>query len=116
MNPLLKVNVTKEANGVQLNIGFTKIGNEHLYSDTFKRSKILKKEDLKNLDKVLEKSTYIGEANLSHESDKDFDRFYYFKGKIREKEIRLNVARQVKKSKNGFLKKTLFVYSINDIK
>lgn len=49
MEPLLKKSVTKTAGEKSLNVGFTKYGNSHLFSDTFGRSRILSKDDLKDL-------------------------------------------------------------------
>lgn len=55
MQPLLKKKVLLEIGGIKKSVGFRKIGNGHLYSDTFGRSSVLKREHLSGLDKVLEK-------------------------------------------------------------
>ncbi|HOU67610.1 MAG TPA: phage minor head protein [Paludibacteraceae bacterium] len=116
MKPLLKIKHEKQTDDKTLKVGFTKRGNEHLYSDTFGRSSVLQKEDLKSLDKVLDKATFIEDSELTHPRKDGIDRFYYFEGTIRGKKVRLNVARKIEKSNNGFTKVIHFLYSINDIK
>lgn len=51
--------MTLEIEGIRKSVGFRKNGNEHLYSDTFGRSSVLKKEHLVTLDKVLKKAVYV---------------------------------------------------------
>ena len=48
MEPLLSVkhSMSTGVPGTYIKVGFTKTGNKHLYSDTFGRSKVLRKEDL----------------------------------------------------------------------
>ena len=45
MERLLDEKVKKEADGILLNIGFTKDGNKHLYADTFGRTHVVTKAD-----------------------------------------------------------------------
>ena len=120
MKPLLKTKEVKQIveNEVTkiIKIGFTKKGNEHLFSDTFGRSKVLNKNDLKTLDKVIKKALFVEANGLTHPRKDGIDKFYYFEGKIRGVKVRLNVAERPIKDKNGSIKRERFVYSINDIK
>lgn len=116
MEPLLDVEVEKEADGKTITIGFTRRGNKHLYSDALGRSKSIELELLERLDELLRESTYIGESGLTHPRSDGVDHFYYFKGKIRGKAVRLNVAERTKVKTDGQPQKETFLYSINDIK
>ncbi|WP_139317665.1 phage head morphogenesis protein [Parabacteroides timonensis] len=115
MQPLLKKKVTLEIDGMQKSIGFRKEGNEHLYSDTFGRSSVLKKDHLSELDKVLEKAVYVRTSDsLSHERKDKIKRFYYLKSEIEGKTVYLNVAETDEKSKKGVIWHNRFLYSITD--
>ncbi|MBF1499072.1 MAG: minor capsid protein [Prevotella pallens] len=115
MEPLLKVKYEKPIEDGMIKVGFSTYGNKHLFSDTFGRSKVLEKEDLVSLDKVLHKATFIDSSPLTHERTDGIDHFYYFKGEIRGKKVRLNVAKKADRKGNGFIRITYFLYSINDI-
>lgn len=116
MKPLLKKSEMLNANGTNIRVGFSTYGNKHLFSDTFGRSSILQKEDLATLDKALKGAIFDGDSALTHSRNDGIEHFYYFKAKIRGQWVRLNVAKKVEKQKNGFLRITHFLYSINDIK
>lgn len=115
MKPLLQRTVGKSVNGRNINIGFTKEGNKHLFSDTFGRTRIVNKEDLKNLDAFLEQAEFIDDAALTHSRTDNIEHFYYFKVRINERWIRLNVAKEVTRRENGYIRIKHFLYSINDI-
>ena len=115
MEPLLKVKYEKPIEDGMIKVGFSTYGNKHLFSDTFGRSKVLEKEDLVSLDKVLHKATFIDSSPLTHERTDGIDHFYYFEGEIRGKKVRLNVAKKADRKGNGFICITYFLYSINDI-
>ena len=115
MEPLLKVKHEKPIEDGTIKVGFSTYGNKHLFSDTFGRSKVLEKDDLASLDKVLHKATFIGSSPLTHKRTDGVDHFYYFEGEIRGKKVRLNVARKADRKDNGFVRITYFLYSINDI-
>ena len=115
MEPLLKKSVTLKTENRDIRVGFTIYGNKHLFSDTFGRSSVLTKDDLATLDKVLAAAEFIESSPLTHQRNDGIDRFYYYKAKIREQWVRLNVAKQVWKRNNGFTQVTYFLYSINDI-
>lgn len=115
MEPLLKVKHVKPVEGGFIKVGFSTYGNKHIFSDTFGRSSVLTKEDLKNLGSILEGSTFMDESILTHTRTDGIDRFYYYKGEIRGQKIRLNVARKVIRQKRGFMQKVYFLYSVNDI-
>lgn len=115
MKPLLKVKHEKPVGEGTIKVGFSTYGNKHLFSDTFGRSKILEKDDLASLDKVLRKATFIESSPLTHPRTDGIDRFYYYEGEIRGQKVRLNVARKADKKDNGFIRITHFLYSINDI-
>ena len=117
MEPLLSIK-HKMAVGksrTMINVGFSNIGNEHLYSDTFKRSKVLRKEDLKHLDKLLTQATYIDDQN-AHGHKYNIEHFFYYETELRGHKIRLNIAKEVKTYKSGKTRVKYYLYSINDIK
>lgn len=115
MEPLLKKSEVLKTDGKNIRVGFTAYGNKHLFSDTFGRSSVLTKDDLATLDKVLKGAQFIESSPLTHPRTDGIDRFFYFKAKIREQWVRLNVAKQVWKRDKGFIQVTYFLYSINDI-
>lgn len=115
MKPLLKKKVALEVDGTPRNVGFRKEGNKHLYSDTFGRSSVLKKEHLAGLDKVLAQSVYVKSSeSLSHERKDDIRRFHYFKGEIDGKTVYLNVAEFDSRNAKGMVSTKYFLYSITD--
>lgn len=115
MKPLLKKKVTLEINGVKKSIGFRKEGNKHLFSDTFGRSSVLKKEHLATLDKVLEQSAYVKSAEIDPTHPKrDMKRFHYFKGEIDGKTVYLNVGETDFVTANGKVVHDCFLYSVTD--
>lgn len=115
MEPLLKKSETLSANGINIRVGFSTYGNKHLFSDTFGRSSVLQKDDLASLDKTLKGAEFIEDSALTHTRTDGIERFFYFKAQIRGKWVRLNVAKQVWKRKNGLIQVTYFLYSINDL-
>lgn len=117
MEPLLSVSHTMQTgvNGRAIKVGFSKIGNKHLYSDTFGRSKVLRKEDLKMLDTLLPSATYIDDNAVSGHKY-DIEHFYYYEAILHGHKIRLNVAKEVHKGKKGRTRTRFYLYSINDIK
>ena len=119
MEPLLATRQampTRESDK-SISVGFTKIGNEHLYSDTFGRSKVLRKEDLKALDQLLTRATYIDDKELAEGEHKyNIVHFYYYQVNLHGQKVRLNVAKERRTRKNGQIKIRHYLYSINDIK
>lgn len=117
MEPLLSVKhmMSTGASGSDIRVGFTKIGNEHLYSDTFGRSKVLRKEDLKSLDQLLSHATYIDD-NDAYGHKYNIERFYYYEAELHGHKIRLNVAKEAKTMRSGWVRIRYYLYSINDIK
>lgn len=115
MKPLLKKSETLNANGTDIRVGFSAYGNKHLFSDTFGRSSILRKDDLASLDKLLKGAEFIDDAALTHPRTDGIEHFYYFKAQIRGQWVRLNVAKEVKHRPNGFVRVSYYLYSINDI-
>lgn len=116
MAPLLGKRCAKTtSDGTSVNVGFSTYGNKHLFSDTFRRSRVLTKEDLKDLGTLLEHSSYDGESTLTHSRNDGIEHFYYFKTTLRGQEIRLNVAKQVYHRPNGQIEISYFMYSVNDI-
>ena len=116
MEPLLKKSVTKNAGGKRLNVRFTKYGNSHLFSDTFGRSRVLSKDDLKDLANLLADASFMEDSPLTHPRTDGIERFYYFKARIRGQWVRLNVAKQVYHRPNGKNRVLYYLYSVNDIK
>jgi hypothetical protein len=91
MQPLLAKKISKEIDNLRsICIGFTKRGNEHLYSDTFGRAKDLEKDDLKYLDSALENDVFLDSATVSKKRQDSITKFYYFKDK--DKDLYYNVA------------------------
>lgn len=115
METLLTQRIKKEIDEGILNIGFTKEGNKHLYSDTFIRTHVVPRDELKNLAKYLENAEYIESSTLTHSRKDNLVLFYYFKVKINGSWVRLNVAKKVETYKNGRTYTSYFLYSINDI-
>ena len=116
MEPLLKKSITLATEGRYIRVGFTIYGNKHLFSDTFGRSSVMKKDDLATLDKVLETASFISSSPLTHPRNDGIDRFFYYEATIRGQKVRLNVARKVKTRKDGRRITSHFLYSVNDIK
>lgn len=114
MEVLLDKKVVLNADGQDITVSFNQKGNEHLYSDTFKRSKVLKKEDLKHLDKTLAESKYVDQAKLSKTRGDKIRHFYYYKAKIRDKVVYLNIAETEHINKKGKIKHDRFLYSVTD--
>lgn len=115
MKPLLKKSETLNADGTDIRVGFSAYGNKHLFSDTFGRSSILRKDDLASLDEVLKGAEFMDDAALTHPRTDGIEHFYYFKAQIRGQWVRLNVAKQVYHRPNGQVETRYFMYSINDI-
>lgn len=115
MELLLQKTVGKAVNGRNINIGFTKEGNKHLFSDTFGRTHIVNKDDLKNLDSYLERAEYVDDSALTHSRTDNIEHFYYFKVRINDRWVRLNVAKKVEHYRNGRTYTSFFLYSVNDI-
>lgn len=116
MEPLLGKSVSKEANGIRMNIGFTKYGNSHLFSDTFGRTRIVSKDDLKDLGSHLENARYVEDSALTHPRTDNIEHFYYFKVQVNGRWVRLNVAKEVHRQPNGKTQIKYFLYSVNDIR
>jgi hypothetical protein len=112
MKPLLKKKVRKDVGGKSITVGFTDRGNKHLYSDTFGRSKNLKKEELKNLDKALAKSQFVKSSPLGKERNDGITEFLYFKDN--NKRVFYNVANRPFTKSNGRSYPYYFVYSATD--
>jgi hypothetical protein len=115
MKPLLSRKVEKTIEGRRLSVGFTKRGNKHLFSDTFDRTRIVTKEDLKNLATHLENAEYVGDSGLTHPRADYIEHFYYFKVQVNGRWVRLNVAKKARTRRNEQVQVQYFLYSINDI-
>lgn len=114
MEHLLDVAIEKTLpNGHSIKIRFDKEGNQHLYSDTFNRSNVLKRHHLPLMDEILQKSTYVGwDANNGHNPHtKNIRRFHYFLADFEGKAAYINVAEKL--GKRGRLK-GYFAYSVSD--
>lgn len=114
MEVLLEKKVVVNGNGHDMKVGFNTYGNRHLYADTFGRSSVLKKEDLTNLDKMLEEAQFVRKAGLYKERRDKIKRFYYYKTEIRGKEAYLNVGETDYINKRGKIKHERFLYSVTD--
>lgn len=116
MEPLLEKECVKSTQqGETIRVGFSTIGNKHLLSDTYRRTEILQRQDLKNLDEILERATYLGGKSVpGHKHNIDY--FHYFSAELHGRLIRLNVGREVKTGKSGQVKVRYYLYCVNDIK
>lgn len=95
----------------KLKIGFDLVGNKHLYSDTFKRCKNIRKRDLKQIKEILSNATYkISSLNYKERNDK-IKAFHYFQTTVRGKTVYLQVAEE--RYSNGKAKKR-YLYAISD--
>lgn len=116
MEPLLARRCEKTVgDSASVSVGFSTYGNKHLFSDTFRRSGVLTKNDLKDLDELLANATYIDESGLTHPRTDGIEHFYYFQTTLRGQEIRLNVAKKVETDPHGRIRTSYFLYSVNDI-
>ena len=115
MEPLLQVKHVKPIEDGSIKVGFSTYGNKHLFSDTFGRSSVLTKEDLKDLGGILESSTFMDESVLTHPRRDNITHFYYYKAELHGRVVRLNVAKEVRFRPNGKPRTTYFLYSVNDI-
>lgn len=115
MEPLVNTKVAVNGNGHPISVGFSKFGNKHLYSDTFRRSQVLEKDDLANLDKLLASATFVKKAELSKPRNNDkIKRFYYYKATLHGKTVYLNVAETDVVKKRGKIAHDRFLYSVTD--
>lgn len=114
MEPLLKKKVTVKTNGHDMQIGFNKYGNKHLFADTFGRSKVLRKEDLQALDEILANAEFVMMKGLSKKRSDDIKRFYYYKTRLRGETVYLNVAETDFKRPGGKIFHDRFLYSVTD--
>lgn len=115
MEPLLQIRHEKPIDRGTIKVGFSTYGNKHLFSDTFGRSRVLLKEDLKDLGALLENSTYINDSVLTHTRRDHIVHFYYYKAELHGRTVRLNVAKHVEELNNGRIIVKYYLYSINDI-
>lgn len=115
MQPLLQVKHKKPIGGGTIKVGFSTYGNKHLFSDTFGRTRVLLKEDLKDLGTLLENSTYIDDSALTHPRRDNIVHFYYYKAELHGRTVRLNVAKEEERQPSGKIRVKYYLYSINDI-
>lgn len=114
MEHLLTTKVSVNGNGHPMNVGFSKYGNKHLYSDTFGRSRVISKEDLAVLDSILTTAEFIKKASIYKIRKDNIKRFYYYKAELHGKTIYLNVAETDFIAPKGKIKHERFLYSITD--
>lgn len=112
MAHLLDKKVVLNGNGHPMSVGFNSFGNEHLLSDTYSRTPILKKEDLKDLDKLLAQSTFVKKAALSKTRKDGIKRFYYYAAQLHGQTVYLNVAEFEHIRENGKISRWRVLYSV----
>ncbi|MBR1463463.1 MAG: minor capsid protein [Prevotella sp.] len=112
MEPLKHRKVAVNGNGHSMSVGFSQMGNKHLYADAYKGK--IDKEELPLLDKMLQKASFVTKASLSKpRPNDDIKRFYYYRTVNRNgQEIFLNVAETDHRMKNGQWFHKRFLYSI----
>ena len=114
MEHLLSKKVVVNGNGHSMSVGFDKDGNKHLYSDTYSRSSILQKEDLKDLDKLLANATFVKKSALSKPRKDEIKRFYYYAAQLHGQTVYLNVAECEHERKNRQISRWRILYSVTD--
>lgn len=100
--------------GTDIKVQFTKDGNDHLFSDTFGRTRRLSKEQLKELGDILDRSVYDDEAAPEPGHSNNYEYFYYFIDPILN--IRLNIGRKTVQRRSGRTVKEYVLYSVNDVR
>lgn len=114
MKPLLSKKVMIKGNGHDMAVSFSKYGNKHLLSDTYGRTRIVQRDDLKEVNKLLDNATFVKKVGLSKERKDAIKRFYYYKADVRGKTVYLNVAETDFIGKYGRTLHDRFLYSITD--
>ena len=115
MEPLLSKTVTKSIGDKSIKIQFDKKGNGHLYSDVISRTRRMQLEDLKNMDEILERATYIDDAPPAPGHNNGFEHFYYFESEVNGSRVRINVGKRTRRKGNGQQVAEYFCYSVNNI-
>ena len=116
MAPLLGRKVQKRLpNGRTIKVGFDKKGNKHLYSDVISRTRRMQLDDLKNMDEILERATYIGDAPPAPGHNNGFEHFYYFESEVNGNRVRINIGKRTRRKGNGQQVAEYFCYSVNNI-
>ena len=117
MAPLLDKKVIKQLpDGNNIKVEFNKDGNKHLYSDTIARTRRITADELKNMDTMLQNSTYLDEAEHNPTHNNPFEYFYYFKATAANgQSVRLNIGRETRQRHDGRIFVKHICYSINDI-
>lgn len=114
MAAFTSIKVVKDIqNGMSINVGFTKRGNKHLFSDSMGRSKVLHKSDLLEMPSILNESKHVKSSGLSKVRDDRITKFHYFKARLHGNIVYLNVAEETRVSK-GREQKIRYVYSVTD--
>lgn len=115
MASLLRSKVVKEIKGGKaIKATFDKKGNKHLYSDAISRTRRLPLDELKNMDDILRRATFISDSEKDPSHNNPYDHFYYFKTDINGKGIRINVGKKVEDRKNSKPFVRYICYSVND--
>jgi len=97
-----------------MNVGFRKEGNKHLYKDASQKYATLHKEDLKDVDKLLAKATFIKKTGLFKPRKDDLKRFYYYEAELHGNKVYLSVAEKGFVLPSGKIRHYRFLYSIKD--
>lgn len=114
MKPLLSKTIEVNGNGHKMNVGFRKEGNKHLYKDASQKYATLHKEDLKDVDKLLAKATFIKKTGLFKPRKDDLKRFYYYEAELHGNKVYLSVAEKGFVLPSGKIRHYRFLYSIKD--
>lgn len=115
MEPLLSKKVDKPTRDKRIKVGFNKRGNKHLFADTFGRTRWLQKDDLKNLDQILQQAEYESEAPSRPGHNNPYERFYYYKATIHGHKVILNVG-MIEERIDGRTMRSYILYSVSDCK
>lgn len=116
MAPLIRKNVTKHiAGGKIIKVAFDRKGNKHLYSDAVSRTRRLPLDELKNMDDILSRATFLSDSPKEPGHNNPYEHFYYFRSTINGENVRINVGKQVKTKSDGRVVVKYVCYSVNDI-
>ena len=79
-----------------------------------KHSKVFKESDLKDIEDIVSRATYVDEADVEGFHSHNITKFYYFSTDLHEKTIFVNVGEVKENRSDGKSNTRRYVYSITD--
>ena len=80
------------------------------------RSNVLERDDLKTLDALLKGAIFTRDAKRKSGHNNPYEHFYYFKARLHNQNVLLNVGKKVNRRKDGKVQTKYILYSVSDIK